>query len=82
MRASLTRDLLIVVSAAAKRGRTAGAVIFARRMDSGSEGNPSRFDAADLRVLGGAEICVFPIAAVFCLILLCGHEERAVRVRL
>ncbi|TFV73634.1 hypothetical protein E4K64_20605 [Bradyrhizobium frederickii] len=76
------RDKLIIVSAAAERGRTAGLVIFAQGMDRAPKAIRRGPDAVDLRVLGGAKTCVFPDSAAHCLILLRERQGRAARVRL
>ena len=64
------RDVVIMASAAAWRGRTVCLVIVAERRDRRSKTFRCNSGTVVLRVLGGARIRVFPDAALHCLILL------------
>ena len=64
------RDVVIMASAAAWRGRKVCLVIVAQRRDRRSKTFRCNSGTVVLRVLGGARIRVFPDAALHCLILL------------
>ncbi|QQO32499.1 hypothetical protein JJC00_28590 [Bradyrhizobium diazoefficiens] len=76
------RDVVIMASAAAWRGRTAGLVIACSTDRPRMKAIRCSSGTVDLRVLGGAKIRVFPDAALNCLILLRGRLTRAACVRL
>lgn len=76
------RDVVIMASAAAWRGRTTGLVIACSTDRPGMKAIRCSSGTVDLRVLGGVKIRVFPDTALHCLILLHGRLARAACVRL
>jgi len=73
---------LIVVSAAAERGRTAGLVMLLKRMDRVRRRSVEVPMPSIYGVLVGAKTCVFPDPAAQWLILLRPRQGRAACVRL